>query len=78
LIASDLIAAEIGEAHDLLTRYLVVSRLVSPASTEPHEATRALVAERCGAKDWPQLLAMLDAARQSVARSWGAIVASVA
>jgi len=78
LIASGLIDAGIGEAHDLLTRYLVVSRLVSPASTEPPEATRALVAERCGAKDWPQLLAMLDAARQSVAQSWGRIVASVA
>ncbi|MGE4429282.1 MAG: bifunctional [glutamine synthetase] adenylyltransferase/[glutamine synthetase]-adenylyl-L-tyrosine phosphorylase [Sphingobium sp.] len=77
LITAGLLPAELKEAHDLLTRYLVVSRLVSPGSAEPPEATRPLVAARCGARDWPHLLAMLDEARQSVAASWGAVVASV-
>ncbi|TNE39692.1 MAG: bifunctional [glutamine synthetase] adenylyltransferase/[glutamine synthetase]-adenylyl-L-tyrosine phosphorylase [Sphingomonadales bacterium] len=77
LAADGLLPADLAGAHDLLTRYLVVSRLVSPGSTEPPEATRPLVAARCGADDWGHLLAMLDEARQSVARSWGAIVASV-
>ena len=77
LSASGLLPESMGAAHDLLTRYLVVSRLVSPASTEPPEATKMLVAQRCGAKDWADLLAMLDAARQSVSREWRAIVDSV-
>ena len=77
LAASGLLPESMEAAHDLLTRYLVVSRLVSPASTEPPEATRTLVAQRCGAKDWTTLLAMLDAARQSVSREWRAIVDSV-
>ncbi len=77
LIVAGLLPPELSAAHDLLTRYLVVSRLVSPGSIEPPEATRPLVAARCGAEDWGGLLAMLDEARQSVARSWGAIVAGV-
>tara|TARA_R110000782_G_scaffold167129_4_gene259118 strand:+ start:4227 stop:6950 length:2724 start_codon:yes stop_codon:yes gene_type:complete len=74
LIAAGLLPEDLAGAHDLLTRYLVVSRLVSPASIEPPEATRPLVAARCGAKSWDELLAMLGQARQSVARSWGALV----
>ena len=77
LEAAGLIPAGLRGAHDLLTRYLVVSRLVSPGSAEPPDATKPLVAARCGAEDWHRLLAMLDEARQSVAASWGAIVASV-
>lgn len=77
LVDQGLLPADLIDAQDLLTRYLIVSRLVSPGSTEPPEATRPLVAARCGAKDWDALLAMLATARQSVARGWGAIVASV-
>ena len=77
LSAAGLIPADLKPAHDLLTRYLVVSRLVSPGATEPPDATKPLVAARCGAEDWHRLLAMLDEARQSVAASWGAVVASV-
>lgn len=76
LVEQGALPEDLIPAQDLLTRYLIVSRLVSPGSTEPPEATRPLVAARCGAKDWAALLAMLDAARQSVARSWGAVVAS--
>ncbi|WP_373690486.1 bifunctional [glutamine synthetase] adenylyltransferase/[glutamine synthetase]-adenylyl-L-tyrosine phosphorylase [Sphingobium sp. DEHP117] len=76
LIAEDLLPSALADAHDLLTRYLIVSRLVSPASTEPPEAARALVARRCGARSWDDLLARLDNARQGVAASWGAIVSA--
>lgn len=75
LIEAGLLEADLAPAHDLLTRYLVVSRLVSPTSTEPPEATRPLVAARCGADNWDDLLVRLEQARQSVARSWGTIVA---
>lgn len=74
LVSAGLLPQSLIEAHDLLTRYLIVSRLVSPASTEPREPTRQLVAARCGARDWRDLLAKLQNARQSVAQSWRAIV----
>lgn len=78
LIAEGALPSTLADAHDLLTRYLIVSRLVSPASTEPPEAARALVARRCGARSWDDLLARLEKARQDVAQSWGAIVAAAA
>lgn len=75
LIAAGELPPGLAGAHDLLTCYLIVSRLVSPASTEPPEAARSLVAGRCGARSWDDLLARLAEARQSVAESWGNIVA---
>lgn len=75
LIEAGHLESDLDPAHDLLTRYLVVSRLVSPTSVEPPEATRPLVAARCGADSWDDLLARLDQARHCVARSWGTITA---
>ncbi|MGC4251899.1 MAG: bifunctional [glutamine synthetase] adenylyltransferase/[glutamine synthetase]-adenylyl-L-tyrosine phosphorylase [Sphingobium sp.] len=62
-------------AHDLITRYLVVSRLVSPQSTEPREASRALVARACGMESWDALLDSYAHARQSVRDAWEALAA---
>lgn len=78
LAREGLLPAGLVAAHDLLTRYLVVSRLVSPGSVEPPEATRALVAARCGAAHWDELLVMLEEARQSISESWGAVVSGAA
>jgi len=69
-LPSDLIAA-----HDLITRYLVVSRLVSPKSTEPREASRELVARACGMESWDALLDSYAHARQSVRDTWDALAA---
>jgi len=77
LIGDGHLPAELAPAHDLMTRYLVVSRLVCPAATEPPEAARPLVAARCGARDWDELLAKLHTARQSVAQCWAGLVARV-
>ncbi len=75
LIAQGLIPAVLAPAHDLLTRYLVVSRLVTPKSTEPPPESRWLVARVCGATDWADLLARIEAARQSISASWQALAA---
>lgn len=75
LVAAGHLPAELMTAHDLLTRYLVVSRLASPASVEPAEATKPLVARACGCESWEELLESYDAARQSVREQWQAIVA---
>jgi glutamate-ammonia-ligase adenylyltransferase len=75
LVAAGLIGPALREAADLLTRYLVVSRLVTPQSTEPAEESRWLVAKACGAADWPDLLARIEAARQSIGASWNNLAA---
>jgi glutamate-ammonia-ligase adenylyltransferase len=61
------------EAHDLLTRLLVVLRLVVPDGGEPPRANHDLVAAACGAPSWPALLAELAEARQEVAAWWSEV-----
>ncbi len=73
LAAAGALSPEILPAHDLILRYLVVSRLVTPGSDEPPEETRPLVARACGTDDWADLLAKIAAARQSVGAAWGAV-----
>ena len=63
------------DALDLFTRYLIVSRLVSPRSTEPPEATRSLVARACCMAGWDELLESYAKARQSVSEAWAALAA---
>lgn len=73
LAAAGLVPADLAAAHDLMTRALVVARLVAPDGAFPPEASRAIVAAACGLADWPALLAALDAARARVAQVWRAV-----
>ena len=57
----------------LLSRMLVVLRLVGSRGMEPAEQSQALVASLCGHEDWPSLLAAVDAARQRIAARWAAV-----
>ncbi|MBO9575881.1 MAG: bifunctional [glutamine synthetase] adenylyltransferase/[glutamine synthetase]-adenylyl-L-tyrosine phosphorylase [Sphingobium sp.] len=75
LMGEGLLARDLKPAHDLLTRYLVVSRLVTPKATEPPEESRWLVAKVCGADDWSDLLARIEAARQSISTGWQRLAA---
>ncbi len=75
LSAQHRLPVQLSVAHDLITRFLIVSRLVSPKSTEPPQATRPLVARACGAQDWDDLLESYAAARQSVSEAWAALAA---
>jgi glutamate-ammonia-ligase adenylyltransferase len=76
LNAAGLAPAEIDPALRLLTRMLVIFRLVSPSSAEPPEASRELVARACGMADWDTLLAAHDAARQRVHALWRDVAAT--
>jgi len=49
---------------------LITLRLVAPDSTEPPEASRPLVAERCGYGDWSSLLDAYRSARALVSGEW--------
>ncbi len=75
LVAAGHLPAGLVEAHDLITRFLVVSRLVSPGSTEPPEATRPVVARACGVESWDALLESYAKARQGVRDAWAAVAA---
>ncbi len=75
LAAESLIPTNIVEAQKLLTRMLVMMRLVAPGSIKPTDETWQLVAEACGAASWDALLAEHDAARQSISELWDRIKA---
>ena len=73
LAADDLVLENILSAQKLLTRMLVMLRLVAPGDVKPTGETWQLVAEACGAANWDELLAQHDAARQCVAALWNRI-----
>jgi glutamate-ammonia-ligase adenylyltransferase len=73
LIDAGLLDTKVGEAQKLLTRMLVMMRLVAPGDVKPTGATWQLVAEACGAASWDELLAEHDSARQSIAELWDSI-----
>ena len=57
----------------LLSRMLVVLRLVGGKAMEPAEQSRLLVATLCGFGDWPELLAAVDTTRHRIAARWDAV-----
>jgi glutamate-ammonia-ligase adenylyltransferase len=70
-------AGEIDEGADpdlrLLSRMLVVLRLVSGKAMEPAEQSQGLVATLCGFDNWQSLLAAVEEARQRVAARWAKV-----
>jgi glutamate-ammonia-ligase adenylyltransferase len=57
----------------LLSRMLVILRLVGSQGMEPAEQSQDLVARLCGHEDWTALLAAVDEARQRNAARWAAV-----
>ncbi|MFL6736028.1 MAG: bifunctional [glutamate--ammonia ligase]-adenylyl-L-tyrosine phosphorylase/[glutamate--ammonia-ligase] adenylyltransferase [Sphingomonas sp.] len=70
LESESLVPANIVNALKLLSRMLVMMRLVAPHDVKPTPDTWQLVAEACGAASWDELLAEHDAARHSIAALW--------
>jgi len=68
-----LLPENIAQLQNLLTRMLVMMRLVAPGDVKPTAATWQLVAEACGVSSWDELLAEHDAARQSIRDLWDSI-----
>jgi len=73
LEAESLVPANIVSALKLLSRMLVMMRLVAPGNVKPASETWELVARASGAASWKELLAEHDAARQSIAELWDSI-----
>ncbi len=70
LAEQGLINPAVIPAHELMTRMLVTLRLISPASSEPPEASKPLVARTCGADDWETLVKAYESARALVRSEW--------
>jgi glutamate-ammonia-ligase adenylyltransferase len=73
LACEGLVSENVLSAQKLLTRMLVMLRLVAPGDVKPTGETWQLVALACGAASWDELLAEHDAARQSIAALWNSI-----
>jgi glutamate-ammonia-ligase adenylyltransferase len=73
LAAEGLVSENVVASQKLLTRMLVMMRLVAPGDVKPTADTWQLVAEACGAANWNELLAEHDAARQSISELWDSI-----
>jgi glutamate-ammonia-ligase adenylyltransferase len=73
LAADSLVKANTVDDLKLLSRMLVMMRLVAPGQVKPTRETWQLVAEACGAASWDELLAEHDAARQRIAALWNGI-----
>ncbi|MES2119454.1 MAG: bifunctional [glutamine synthetase] adenylyltransferase/[glutamine synthetase]-adenylyl-L-tyrosine phosphorylase [Pseudomonadota bacterium] len=73
LAAESLVPADTVDALKLLSRMLVMMRLVAPGTVKPTPETWELVASACGAASWQELLAEHDAARQRIRILWDRI-----
>ena len=62
--------AALAEAHDLMTRLLVGTRLLAPDLDRPNPAAAALLARQSGCEDYACLIERLGAARADVAAAW--------
>ncbi|MFM5931595.1 MAG: glutamine-synthetase adenylyltransferase, partial [Novosphingobium sp.] len=70
LAREGLVPADLGGAHDAMTRLLVAARLLAPDSQVPPPGPRAALASACQCDDWDCLIDGFAGARQVVARAW--------
>ena len=73
LVDQGLIDAGADPDLRLLSRMLVVLRLVGSKGMEPAEQSQQLVATLCGFENWTELLAAVDGARQRNAARWHSV-----
>ncbi|HXH00391.1 MAG TPA: bifunctional [glutamine synthetase] adenylyltransferase/[glutamine synthetase]-adenylyl-L-tyrosine phosphorylase [Sphingomicrobium sp.] len=73
LVEAGLIDDQVDADLRLLSRMLVLLRLVAPEGMEPAEQSRALVASLCGQDDWPGLVEAIEKARERIAGRWAQV-----
>jgi [glutamine synthetase] adenylyltransferase / [glutamine synthetase]-adenylyl-L-tyrosine phosphorylase len=70
LIDTGLLPTAFGEAQALLTRLLVLLRLVAPDSEVPPLAAQTLVASALGFDEWAALMKAVDGAKNVISDVW--------
>jgi [glutamine synthetase] adenylyltransferase / [glutamine synthetase]-adenylyl-L-tyrosine phosphorylase len=73
LINHSLLDKNVAEAQKLLTRILVLMRLISPSGAMPGAGPRDLLERACGFENWDELVAAHDRARQCIAELWSQV-----
>ncbi len=72
LIAQQLLPAEFAEAQALLSRVLVLLRLIAPDCELPPEPAQALMAKALGYPDWTANMAAVQLAQHTISAVWAA------
>ncbi len=70
LVATGLLPDDFAGGQALLTRFLVLLRLVAPDSEAPPEPARALVAQALGFATWDALILAIDRAKSVIGAVW--------
>ena len=70
LVERELLSANIVEAHALLTRVLVSSRLLAPTAGQPGPYAAQKLAQLCGQADYAALSDAIAAAREQIGAAW--------
>ena len=70
LISTGHLPPAFGDAQALLTRILVLLRLVAPDSETPPEPAQILVAQALGFDGWANLLAAVEEAKATISMVW--------
>lgn len=70
LVAAGKLPPALADAHRLMTRLLVGTRLLAPDLARPDPAAAALLARQSGCGDYADLTQCLRAARHDVAAAW--------
>jgi [glutamine synthetase] adenylyltransferase / [glutamine synthetase]-adenylyl-L-tyrosine phosphorylase len=74
LAAQELLQAEFVQAQDLLTRLLILLRLVAPDLEAPPPPAQQLIAQCLHYADWTQLIAAVENARAIVLKEYARIL----
>lgn len=74
LVENEALPAEFARAMDLLSRLLVLLRLVAPDCEDPPEPAQRLIARSLGYENWDQSLHAVEKARSIVLESWQRIL----
>jgi [glutamine synthetase] adenylyltransferase / [glutamine synthetase]-adenylyl-L-tyrosine phosphorylase len=75
LITAGALPSEFAQAQALLTRLLIILRLVSPECDQPAPPTQALIAACLRKNNWAELDAEVENARQTVLKEYTRIIA---
>lgn len=73
LVSTGLLPEGFGRAQALLTRLLVMLRLVAPDCEIPTEPAQAVVAKALGFANWGDVMAAIEAARSLIDAQWQSI-----
>ena len=65
-----LLPSGLGQAHDMMTRLLVSTRLLAPDRSRPSDHACDLLAQLCGVRDYRSLEQAFAEARETVAHAW--------